>query len=103
MLHLIRPLALLAALLHLPACCSAYTDPGLRVDSIVVTYSPSGPLDADDVRTVEITDAETVELWVAALEAVGNFIFFITKVLSIDRTRSNFKTSSMCLSTSSLI
>ena len=70
MLHLIRHLALLAALLHLPACCTAYTDPGLRIDSIVVTYSPSGPLDADDVRTVEITDAETVELWVAALEAV---------------------------------
>lgn len=70
MLHLIRHLALLAALLHLPACCTAYTDPGPGVDSIVVTFSPSGPLDADDAQTIEITDAETVELWVAALEAV---------------------------------
>ena len=68
--HLIRHLALLAVLLHLPACCTAYTGSELGIDSIVVTYSPSGPLDADDAQTVEITDAETVELWVAALEAV---------------------------------
>jgi len=40
------------------------------VDSIVVTFSASGRLDADDVQTVEITDAATVDLWVAALDAV---------------------------------
>jgi hypothetical protein len=69
--QLILHLALLAALLHLPACAGA-PEPNRQhaVDSIVVAFSPSGTLDAADARTLEITDAETIDRWVAALEAV---------------------------------
>lgn len=69
--QIIRHLALLAAVLCLSACATNPTPGNSRgIDSIVVTFSPSGSMDADDVCTVEITEAETINLWVAALEAI---------------------------------
>ena len=69
--QLIRDLALFAAALYLSACVSTPTPQNPHgVDAIVVTFSPSGSLDAADARTVEITDPATIDLWVQALDAV---------------------------------
>lgn len=43
---------------------------GHGIDSIVVTFSPSGDLNADDARRTEVTDPETIAAWVQALDAV---------------------------------
>ena len=69
--QLIRGLALLAVVLCLSACASSFiTNNPQGLDSIVVTFSPSGDLDAEDVRTVEINEASTIDLWIGALDAV---------------------------------
>ncbi|MCK5941537.1 MAG: hypothetical protein KAI24_06180 [Planctomycetes bacterium] len=63
--------ALLAAALPFAACSSAPEPRNeLGVDAIVVTYSPSGAMDAADLRRVEITDIETIDLWVRTFAAV---------------------------------
>jgi hypothetical protein len=64
-------LALFAAAFSLCACASipAPQNP-LGVDRIVVTFSPSGRMEAPDVQTFEVVDAATVDAWVTALEDV---------------------------------
>ncbi|MEO0477952.1 MAG: hypothetical protein AAF196_00585 [Planctomycetota bacterium] len=70
---------LLAALLVLLAACSTPpasdtpTDPapeGPGIDRIVVTYSPSGRMQSDDVQSVTIDEPERIALWMSVLAAV---------------------------------
>lgn len=63
-------LPLLLSLLAFPACSTAPSPAPDGIDEIVVLYSPSGNMDADDLQRVVITDAATIAKWVAALEAV---------------------------------